>query len=164
MTWAVNHLAPFRLTNQLLELLTRSAPARIINVSSQAHWNGHIDFEDPEGRRGYRAGRAYAQSKLANILHIKELAVRLAGHTVTANALHPGVVNTSLLRAMVGIGSGFFASPEKGAETSIFLATDQQVAAVSGEYFDDKHIADSSPDSKNPQIAEALWRLSQEYM
>lgn len=164
LTWAVNFLAPFLLTDLLLELLKTSAPARIINVSSNAHWNGHIDFEDPEFKQKYRASQAYAQSKLANILHIKELAGLLEGSQVTANALHPGVINTPLLRAMLGLASGAFPKPDKGARTPVYVATAPEIVEVSGEYFDNSHVSESSPESKNPLIAERLWQLAEDYL
>src|SRR5215217_1244839 len=142
MTFAVNHLAYFLLTNLLLDLLKASAPSRIVNVSSAEQRNGTIDFDDLQGEKGYKTAKAYGQSKLANVLFTYELARRLEGTGVTANCLHPGVVGTNLGSGVSGI-FGFMVraltplmkSPEKGAETSVYLASSPEVEGLSGRYF-----------------------------
>lgn len=158
LTFAVNHLAPFLLTNLLLEDLKRAAPSRIITVSSTAHGYTKIDFDDPNLERGYSMNRAYARSKLANLLFTYELARRLEGTGVTANALHPGVIGTKLLD--VGFGGG--GSPvESGAETSVYLATSPEVEGVTGRYFRTRREADSSPASHDEEAQRKLWEMSE---
>src|ERR687894_2416746 len=137
-TFAVNHLAPFLLTNLLLDRMTESAPARVVTVSSYAQAQGRIDFEDLQGEREYSGARAYSQSKLANVLFTYELARRLQGTGVTANCLHPGAVRTNFGSGVSGV-FGFMVrvlrplmiSSEKGAETSIYLASSPEVEGVS---------------------------------
>jgi len=154
----------------LLDLLKTSAPSRIVNVSSGAHEGEKINFADPGYKTGYRGWTAYGQSKLANVLFTYELARRLAGTHVTANALHPGFVatgfghnNGSLMRLAIGIGQRFGArSPQKGAETSIYLASAPELEGVTGKYFFDKHETKSSPASYDLDAAARLWRLSEE--
>jgi len=138
-TWAVNHLAPFLLTSLLTELLVAGAPARVVTVSSDAHAGATLDLDDPEfRRRRYRAMAAYGQSKLANVLFTTELARRLDGAGVTANALHPGLVGTDFGSRSFPMSLGwallrpFVLSPEQGARTSIYLATSPEVAGVTG--------------------------------
>src|ERR671920_1335888 len=141
-TFAVNHLAYFLLTNLLLDVLEASAPSRIVNVSSGDHSNGTIDFDDLQGEKGYRGAKAYSQSKLAAVLFTYELARRLEGTGVSANCLHPGVVGTNLGSGVSGV-FGFMVramtplmkSPEKGAETSIYLVSSPKVEGLSGRYF-----------------------------
>ncbi len=158
LTFAVNHLAPFLLTNLLLDELRRAAPSRIITVSSIAHGGTRIDFDDPNLRDGYSMNRAYARSKLANLLFTYELAKRLEGTGVTANALHPGVIGTKLLE--VGFGGG--GSPVRsGSETSVYLATSPEVEGVSGRYFRNKNEASSSPASHDEEAQRKLWELSE---
>ena len=142
-TFAVNHLAPFLLTNLLLERLEASAPARIVTVSSGAQSMGRIDFDDLQGERNYQGQRAYNQSKLANVLFTYELARRLAGTGVTANVLHPGVVRTRfgaedparLTNLLVPIARLFMKTPEQGAATPVYLASSPEVEGVTGRYF-----------------------------
>jgi NAD(P)-dependent dehydrogenase (short-subunit alcohol dehydrogenase family) len=168
-TFGVNHLAPFLLTNLLLQKLVESAPARIINVASRAHrWALRLDLEDPEGNRFYNGWLAYAQSKLCNILFTYELARRLAGSGVTANCLHPGVVTTrfgknqpGLLNFAVRTAAPFMLTPEQGARSSIFLATSPTVSNVSGRYFDDDTTeARSTRLSHDRELQRRLWDLS----
>ena len=146
MTFALNHLAYFLLTDLLLDLLKASAPARIVSVSSDSHrWPGRIDFDDVQGRKRYGGLRAYGQSKLANLLFTFELARRLEGTGVSANALHPGFVATSFFGAggMMGTSARLMQlaarlvaiSPEEGAKTSIYLASASEVQGVSGKVF-----------------------------
>jgi NAD(P)-dependent dehydrogenase (short-subunit alcohol dehydrogenase family) len=130
-TFALDHLAPFLLTNLLLERLKQSAPARVVTVSSNAQSLGQIDFDDLQGERSYSGAQAYNQARLANVLFTYELARRLRGTSITANALHPGVVNTSfgaedprgIQRILIPFLRPFMRSPAKGAATSIHLAS-----------------------------------------
>jgi NAD(P)-dependent dehydrogenase (short-subunit alcohol dehydrogenase family) len=171
LTFAVNHLAPFLLTNLLLGRLIESAPARIVNVASRAHLRGAIDFDDLDSRRGYQPMKAYSQSKLANILFTRELARRLEGTGVTANCLHPGVVRSDFggggdFGGVMGIGwavmQPFLISPEKGADTSVWLASSPEVASTSGEYFDRRRVAATSSAARDAAAAARLWRVSAE--
>jgi NAD(P)-dependent dehydrogenase (short-subunit alcohol dehydrogenase family) len=170
MTFAVNHLASFLLTNLLLDALRASAPSRIVNVSSGDHSNGTIGFDDLQGEKGYKAARAYSQSKLANVLFTYELARRLEGSGVTANCLHPGVVGTNLGSGVSGV-LGFMVralkplmkSPEKGAETSIYLASSPEVEGLSGRYFVKKAEARSSDVTYDERIARRLWEASEDH-
>lgn len=169
MTFAVNHLAPFLLTNLLLERLRASAPARVITTSSDAHRGGRIDLDDLRGERGWSAWSAYSNSKLANVLFTRALAKRLQGSGVTANCLHPGVIRTRLGRStplpirvgwrIVGL---FFKSPEKGASTIIYLATSPEGAEVSGGYFVNSKQARPSSRAQDDEFAERLWERSEE--
>ena len=141
-TLQVNYLAPFLLTNLLLGLLKRSAPARIVNVSSIGHYGGHIDLDDLQLERNYRVMKAYSQSKLALVLFTYELARRLEGTGVTANCLHPGAVATNIWGRPLGpfsflgrLSRLFLISPEKGAKTSVYLVTSKAVEGVTGKYF-----------------------------
>jgi NAD(P)-dependent dehydrogenase (short-subunit alcohol dehydrogenase family) len=165
-TFAVNHLAPFLMTNLLLDLIKRSAPARIISVSSGLH-GGAIDFEDVEFKKKFRPMMAYRQSKLADMLFIKELSRRLSGSGVTANCLMPGFVATGLGRNSSAISKLFFrvfgSSPEKGARTSVYLARSPEVANVSGECFRKGRVVRTSKESNDPDLAKRLWALSEEY-
>ncbi len=158
LTWAVNHLAPFLLTNLLLTLLKRSAPARVINVSSMAHTSAHINFDDLNFERRYEGYDAYAASKLANILFTYELSRRTARLGVTANALTPGVVRTKLLHVYFSGGT----STEEGAATPVYLASNPDVENVSGAYFVEGRRARSSEASHNQELAERLWQVSSE--
>ena len=160
LTFALNHLAYFLLTNLLLDLLGSSAPARIVSVASAAHQGARINFDDPEGRARYSGWRAYQQSKLANILFTRELSRRLDGTGVTANCLHPGYVKTQIFRAegfagwLLRRAADLFAiSPERGAETSIYLATSPEVAGQSGRYFARQKPVASSQESKDDDAA-----------
>lgn len=166
-TFQVNYLSPFLLTNLLLPLLKRSAPSRIVNVSSVAHYGGHIDFSDLQLEKGYRVMRAYSQSKLAMVLFTHELARRLEGSGVTANCLHPGAVATNIWGNALGpvsflgrVTRLFLSSPEKGAKTQIHLASSPEVEAVSGEYFESKGKKRSSTESYDQVLAETLWDAS----
>src|SRR5262245_36020875 len=142
LTWAVNHLAPFLLSKLLLHRLKESAPARIITTASQAHQGAHIPFDDLNAERSYRDFGRYCETKLANILFTTELARRLDGTGVTANCFHPGLVATGFNRSnglLMDLGMTILRpvsrSPEKGAETLVWLATSPDVANVSGVYF-----------------------------
>ena len=165
MTWALNHMAYFLLTDLLLDTLKASAPARIISVSSNAHEAGQINFDDPSRTTGFRA---YAQSKLANILFTTELARRLAGTGVTANSLHPGVVATNfgtnngwLGRAVRPLFNLVSISAEQGADTMIYLATAPEVAEVSGVYFYKRKATTPAKAAQDSAAAQRLWALSE---
>jgi len=169
MQFAVNHLAYFLLTSLLLTPLRAGIPSRVINVSSGAHSGARLDFDDLQSERGYSATRAYGRTKLANILFTYELARRLQGTGVTANCLHPGVIDTQLLADFMGApgtrpggARSFGASPESGAETSIFLASSPDVERVTGKYFDDRRERRSSPESYDEAAARRLWSISEE--
>src|SRR4030095_3796534 len=169
MTLALNHLAYFLLTHLLLDTLTATPPARIVNVSSDAHRKAQFEFADPQGVHCYRGWRAYCQSKLANLLFTYELARRLAGTGVTANAVHPGFVATGFCRnnrglVCLGVWLAQFTAltPEQGAETLIYLATSPEVAGVTGTYFVNKRSVESSAASYDQAAAQRLWQLSVE--
>jgi NAD(P)-dependent dehydrogenase (short-subunit alcohol dehydrogenase family) len=169
MTLAGNHLAPFLLTNLLLDLLKHSSPARIINVSSRAHEGQVIDFNDLQYRKNYQFMRAYGKSKLANLLFTYELDRRLPGSEVTVNALHPGFVATNiggnngwLVRLFMPLIRLWAISPQEGAETSVYLASSSEVAGVSGKYFYQKHPVLSSAFSRDEDAARRLWDASVE--
>lgn len=167
-TFALNHLAPFLLTDLLVERLKRSAPARVVTVSSHAHAHGRIDFDDIQGERSYSGAGAYNQSKLANLLFTYELARRLRATGVTANALHPGVVNTSfgaedparVQRWLVPILRPLMKSPANGAATSIHVTTAPELDGVTGRYFARARTKRSSPHSYDEATAARLWQVS----
>jgi retinol dehydrogenase 14 len=167
-TFALNHLAPFLLTNLLLDRLIQSAPARVVTVSSNAHAQGRIDFGDLQGERSYSGARAYSQSKLANVLFTYELARRLQGTSVTANALHPGVVRTSfgaedpggVQRWLVPFVRPFMKAPAQGAATSIHVASAPELEQVTGCYFANRKPTRSSKRSYDQAVAARLWRVS----
>jgi NAD(P)-dependent dehydrogenase (short-subunit alcohol dehydrogenase family) len=165
--FAVNHLAPFLLTNLLLDLLKSSAPARIVTVSSDMHRGATIDFDDLQSVGSYRPVRAYSQTKLANVLFTYELARKLQETKVTANCLHPGMVATKLLADGIGIPRALRSStkvigssPEKGAKTSIYLAASPEVEGVSGKYFVRQKATESSKISYDQSLARRLWKQS----
>jgi retinol dehydrogenase 14 len=167
-TFALNHLAPFLLTNLLLDRLKQSAPARVVTVSSRAHVEGRIDFDDLQGERSYSGARAYNQSKLANVLFTYELASRLQASAVTANALHPGVVSTSfgaedpgrVQRLFVPLMRPFMKTPAKGAATSVQLASAPDLDQVTGRYFANSKPKRSSKHSYDQATATRLWQVS----
>jgi NAD(P)-dependent dehydrogenase (short-subunit alcohol dehydrogenase family) len=167
-TFAVNHLAPFLLTNLLLNRLKGSGPARVVTVSSNAQALGRIHFDDLQGARSYSGARAYNQSKLANVLFTYELARRLAGTMVTANTLHPGVVSTSfgasdpgrLQRLLVPLFRPFMGTPAQGAATSIYLASAPDLEQVTGRYYANCRPKKSSRRSHDQAAAARLWEIS----
>ena len=169
MTLALNHISYFLLTNLLLPVLTTSAPARIVNVASDAHQGGAIQFDDLQFTEHYSGWRAYQQSKLANILFTYELARRLEGTGVTVNTLHPGFVKTSFFKdwgGWIGTVTKLAASvlaltPERGAITSIYLASSPEVEGISGQYFVKKKPGRSSSRSHDRSTAERLWTISE---
>jgi len=169
MTFALDHLASFLLTNLLLDKIKASAPARIINVSSGAHTSGKIEFDNLQGERNY-SSRAYGNSKLATILFTMELARRLEGTGVTVNALHPGFAATGfgknnpgflmkIIRAVVPL---IARSPAKGAETSIYLASSPEVQSITGKYFVDCKVTQPAPQATDMVVARRLWDVSAE--
>jgi len=157
MTFAVNYLAPFLLTNLLLDLLKTSAPSRIVNVSSMVHTRGTLDFGNLQGERHFGGYNAYALSKLANILFTFELSDMLEGSGVTCNCLHPGVIGTKLLRAAFNMGG---ASTADGAETILHLATGPDVEGITGKYFQDNRVTQSAPATLDRALRKELWKLS----
>ncbi len=172
MTFALNHLGYFLLTNLLLDTLKASAPARIINVSSYGHKQTQMNFDNLQAKQRYDGLQAYRQSKLANILFTYELARRLAGTGVTVNAVNPGLVATrfgfnnfgfipawivNLLTRVYGLVG---TNAEQGAQTSIYLATSSNVEGVTGKYFEKQTAVPSSEESYDPAVASRLWQVS----
>jgi NAD(P)-dependent dehydrogenase (short-subunit alcohol dehydrogenase family) len=168
LTFATNHLGPYLLTKLLLDRM--SAGGRIINVASRAHYRGRLDLDGIRNPRArYRAAAAYAQSKLANVLHTFALARRLVGTAVTVNCLHPGVVATNLLprwlRAIKPLLSPVIFDEERGAETTLYLALSDAVAATSGAYFDEHQVPQAASDAANDvALQEALWEASERWV
>lgn len=165
MQLAVNHLAPFLLTSLLLDRLRAGAPARVVNVSSDAHKAGRIRWDDMGLEDGYKGLRAYANTKLMNILFTRELARREDASVLTANALHPGVVGTSLLIsgfAPIGWFKRFLRTPEQGAATSVYLASSPAVAGVTGGYYQDEKPTKPSAAARDDEAARRLWTLSEQ--
>lgn len=167
-TFALNHLAPFLLTNLLLERLIASAPARVVTVSSGAHSTGRIDFDDLMGEEDYSGHRAYNQSKLANVMFTYELARRLEATSVTATALHPGMTNTSFssedpspkMAPIVFAVRPFMKSPKKGADTAVYLASAPEVEGVSGRYYVNRKTKKSEASSYDTATTARLWNIS----
>ena len=151
----------------MLDTIKASAPARIVSVASAAHHHCKLNFDDLQGETKYSPWRAYQRSKLANILFTRELARRLDGTGVTANALHPGYVRTQIFRAegfqgwlLRHMAELFAFTPEEGAQTSIYLATSPAVEGQSGQYFVKRKPARSSPESQDDATARELWDVS----
>src|SRR6266550_3324178 len=168
LTWAANHLAPFLLSKLLLHRLKESAPARIITTASQAHQGAHIPFDDLTAERSYRGFGRYCETKLANVLFTTELARRLDGTGVTANCFHPGLVATGFNRnngLLTGLAMTVLRpvsrSPEKGAETLVWLATSPDIANLSGAYFFDQEQRPPSPEAQDRETARRLWDVSE---
>lgn len=169
MTFALNHLSYFLLTLLLLDILQDSAPARIVNVASNSHYGQKLDFDNLQMARGYRARQAYGRSKLANVLFTFELARRLQGTGVTANALHPGFVATD-----IGMNNGWLVrlfkllmrpvaiTPEQGCLTSVYLATSPEVEGVSSEYYVECKPVRADPAAYDLEAARKLWEISEE--
>ncbi|XP_007253598.3 retinol dehydrogenase 12 [Astyanax mexicanus] len=167
MQFGVNHLGHFLLTYLLLDLLKRSAPARIVNVASVAHTWGSIRLDDINSEKSYAPRRAYGQSKLANILFTRSLAKRLKGTGVTVYSLHPGVVRSDLWRnlskpiqAAVKILTPFSKSTTQGAQTSIYCSVEPQLERESGGYYSDCAPAICSREASDDEMAQKLWELS----
>ena len=167
-TFAVNHLAPFLLTSLLLGRLKQSAPARVVTVSSNVQALGRIDFEDLQAERSYSGARAYNQSKLANVLFTYELARRLQGTSVTANALHPGLVRTAfgaedpraIQRLLMPVMRPFMKAAAQGAATSVYLASAPDLERVTGRFFAGSKPRKSSKRSYDRAAAARLWQVS----
>ena len=166
--FAVNHLAPFLLTNLLRPKLTGSAPARVITVSSDAHTAARLDLDDPNLEHDWSSWRSYSNSKLANILFTRELARRLDGTGVTANCLHPGVVRTGfgrdarpLMRVGITIARPFMLSPERGADTIVYLASSPDVAGKTGGYYVKRQLREPSAAARDDDMARRLWEISE---
>lgn len=169
MTFAVNHLGYFLLTNLLLDVLKASAPARVVTVASEASRWGNIDFDDLQfEKRAYIAQRVYGSSKLMNVAFALELAERLKGTGVTSNALHPGVIGSNFgdvdgwFGVIFALGKPFLSTPETGARTQIWLATAPEVAEVSGGYFIKKKQRTPPRQARNPAVRKKLWEISEE--
>jgi retinol dehydrogenase 12 len=169
MTFAVNHLAYFLLTNLLLDTLQASAPARVVNVASEAHRKATLDFDNLQGEQSYGGWRAYCRSKLANILFTYALARRLAGTAITANALHPGWVATGFGRnngwrgGLLQLAASCLAiRADEGARTVLYLATSPEVNGISGQYFVRERAVPSSPASYDEAAEKRLWDVSLE--
>jgi retinol dehydrogenase 12 len=168
-TFALNHLGYFVLTHHLLPLVRKAPRGRVISVSSEAHRTAKIDFENLQGERHYNGWEAYSKSKLCNILFTKELAKRLAGSSVTVNCLHPGFVaskfghnNHGALATLLKISQKIFAiNEDKGAQTSVYLATSTDVAGISGDYFASCEAKKPSVAAQDPDIASKLWEFSE---
>jgi NAD(P)-dependent dehydrogenase (short-subunit alcohol dehydrogenase family) len=168
-TLVVNYLAPFLLTELLLDTLKASAPARIVNVSSAQHANAHIDFDNLQGEKKYGNLSTYNQAKLAVLLWTYELARRLKGTGVTVNALHPGITATNFPSGMTGVlawgmklSKPLLLTPEKGAQTTLYLATSPEVEGVTGKYFVKSHETKSSNDSYDQTVGARLWEVTEQ--
>jgi NAD(P)-dependent dehydrogenase (short-subunit alcohol dehydrogenase family) len=167
-TFAVNHLGPFLLTNLLVDLLVRSAPARVVTVASVGHRQGSLDFDDLGFERGYSIMRAYGRSKLANVLFAAELARRLEGRGVTSNSIHPGAVDTNIWNSAPPwakpiiqiLFRPFFISAEKGAAHVVALATRPDLDGVTGKYFEKAKLAEPAPLARDKALAGRLWEVS----
>jgi NAD(P)-dependent dehydrogenase (short-subunit alcohol dehydrogenase family) len=164
LTFALNHMAYFVLTEALRDKLVASAPARIVSTSSIAHERENLDFNDLQSANGYGGLKVYSRSKLANILFTRELARRLNGTEVTANCLHPGVVKTRFGKSSGGLFGllipflrPFFISPEQGAETIVYLASSPEVADKTGGYFVKRKLVEPSAAARDDTAAKRLW-------
>ncbi len=168
-TLAINHLAPFLLTNLLLDLLKKSAPARIVTVSSEAQRWGKIDLDDLQSEHKYRGMPVYGMTKLANVMFTLELAERLKETGVTATCVHPGAVNTNFGVNNTGIGTllfrafkPFMRSPEQGADTLIYLASSPEVEGMTGKYLSDRKIITASGQAYDEDLRRKLWEVSEQ--
>jgi NAD(P)-dependent dehydrogenase (short-subunit alcohol dehydrogenase family) len=168
LTFALNHMAYFVLTEALRDKLIASAPARIVSTSSSAHQGASLDFSDLQSANGYGGYKAYGRSKLANILFTRELARRLAGTGVTANCLHPGAVATrfgdesgGLIGLLIRVLRLSFISPEQGADTIVYLASSPEVANTSGGYFVKRKMTEPSAAAQDDGAAKSLWAESE---
>ncbi|XP_061650683.1 retinol dehydrogenase 12 isoform X1 [Phyllopteryx taeniolatus] len=166
----VNHLGHFLLTSMLVDLLKRSAPARIVVVSSLAHNFGWIRFHDLHSQGSYNSGLAYCQSKLANVLFARELARRLKGSNVTVNSVHPGTVNSDLTRhstlmmIFFSVFSVFLKTPREGAQTTVYCAVAEELHSISGKHFSDCTPAFVAPQGRSDEAARRLWDTSCELL
>ena len=167
-TFAINHLAPFLLTNLLLDTLKESAPSRVVTVSSEAERWGNIDFDDLQSKKRYRGFPVYGMTKLANIMFTYELAGRLEGTGVTATCMHPGAVNTRFgtnntgpMTILFRLFKPFMRSPEQGADTVIWLASSPDVEGVSGRYYADRKPMEPKKIANDPAARRRLWEESE---
>jgi NAD(P)-dependent dehydrogenase (short-subunit alcohol dehydrogenase family) len=167
-TLAINHLAPFLLTNLLLDVLKKTPRARIVNVSSRAHGGARIHWDDVQLGRGYSANKAYGQSKLCNILFTRALAKRLESTGVTANSLHPGVIASGfghtyggIISAVLNLAKPFLLTPEVGAKTPVWLASSPDVDGITGKYFAKCKEVKPSPRALEEGAPERLWKISE---
>jgi NAD(P)-dependent dehydrogenase (short-subunit alcohol dehydrogenase family) len=161
-TFALNHLAPFLLTNLLLD---RLAAGRVVTTASDAHTGGRLDLDDLQSEKSYSAMRVYGTSKLCNILFTRELAKREP--ELHANCFHPGVVRTGfgknengIWKVLTTLGSPFFRSPERGARSLVWLATSEEGGRLAGEYVEDEKVARFSAAASDPELARGLWERS----
>jgi retinol dehydrogenase 14 len=168
-TLAVNHLAPFLLTNLLLDLLKQSAPSRVVTVSSEAQRWGSMDFDDLQSSRKYRGMPVYGMTKLANIMFTYELAERLEGTGVTATCVHPGAVNTNFamnnrgpMTLLFRLSKPFMRTPEQGADTVIHLTSSWEVEGVSGKYYADRKWIEPQEIALDPDARRKLWEASED--
>ena len=168
LTFALNHMAYFVLTEALREKLVACAPARVVSTSSAAHQGMSLDFSDLQSAKAYRGLRVYGRSKLANVMFTRELARRLAGTGVTANCLHPGVVATRFGQSSGGFAGllipflrPFFISPEHGADTILYLASSPEVEKTTGEYFVKRQLTEPSVAARDDAAAKRLWEASE---
>jgi NAD(P)-dependent dehydrogenase (short-subunit alcohol dehydrogenase family) len=169
-TFALNHLAPFLLTELLLGRLRESAPARVVTTASDAHTGGALDFDDLQSARGrFRPMRVYSTTKLCNVLFTRELARRLEGSGVTATCFHPGVVRTGFgkndalrWRLALTAAGAFMRSPERGARTLVWLALSDEAAGLNGVYVQDEKVLTPSAAARDDGLAAELWRRSEE--
>jgi NAD(P)-dependent dehydrogenase (short-subunit alcohol dehydrogenase family) len=168
-TFALNHLAPFLLTELLLERLRASSPARVITTASDAHTGGALDFDDLQSERSFKPMGTYGTTKLCNVLFTRELARRLEGTGVTATCFHPGVVRTGfgkndgpLWRAALTVASPFLRSPERGARSLVWLALSPEAADLNGVYVHDEKVLTPSPAARDDTLAAGLWQRSEQ--
>jgi len=167
-TFALNYLAPFLLTNLLLDRLTASAPARVVTVSSSVQAAGRIDFNDLQGTRNYSGQRAYSQSKLATVMFTNELARRLEGTGVTANCLHPGVVHSNFgaedqaqfFAVISRVALPLLKTPAQGAQTSIYLASSPDMDGVTGQFFANRKPKTANKVAYDTDMTARLWQVS----